>query len=338
MTALVAHTGGSQGAAAPDGVRFSLVMPAYNAEATISRAIESVIAQDFGRWELIVVDDGSDDATGAIARAYAADDERIRVLSQLNEGCAAARRAGALAASGEFVTKIDADDYLLPGALGTLSAAIDAEPQFDIYSAHGYREFSDGSRIDVFGDPRFSKPLALSLDDLIEECWIFGGGASIRRLTLERVGGFRGEMRCEDYDLWLRALAAGARHRYVPAHIYVWSMGVPGRMNEDPIPSFHSYIHILEDLIARDVITGSHVDRARDAIAKFAERIRQLEETGTTDADFTNEQARRFKNAVNRAFGERLGGVIILGADRMKWVVKPVRVRIARRRRLKGGR
>ncbi|MDY0087581.1 MAG: glycosyltransferase [Coriobacteriia bacterium] len=332
------HTSGSDGAAAPDEVRFSLIMPAYNAEATISRAIESVMAQDYRGWELIVVDDGSSDATGDIAREYARRDSRIRVLTQDNQGCASARRAGAQTARGEFVTKIDADDYLLSGALATLSESIDAQPQFDIYSAHGYREFSDGSRVDVFGDPIFSKPLSLVLDDLIDECWIFGGGASIRRKTLERIGGFRAEMRCEDYDLWLRALAAGARHRYIPARIYVWSMGVPGRMNENPIPSFQSYITILQDLIARGVITGSHVDRARAAMAKFAERIRQLEETGTTDADYTNEQARRFKDAVNRLSGKRLGGAVILAADRVKWVVKPIRVNLALRKRLKDGR
>lgn len=313
-------------------------MPAYQAARTLGRAIESVLAQDYAGWELIVVDDGSTDATGAIAHEYAARDARIRAFSQANQGCGAARRAGAQHARGEFVTKIDADDYLLPGALCTLSAAIDAEPHFDIYSAHGYREFADGTRIDVFGDPRFSRALSLSVDDLIDECWIFGGAASIRREMLEQVGGFRAEMRCEDYDLWLRALAAGARHRYIPEHLYVWSMGVPGRMNEDPVPSFESYIVILQDLIARGILTGAREQRARTSIAKFEERIRQMHETGTTDADFTNEQAKHFKDAVNRVFGTRVGGAVIRMADRVKWTVKPFRVRMARRKRLKGGR
>lgn len=317
--------------------RFSLVMAAYRAGDTIERAIESVVAQAYPEWELIVVYSDSGDATAEVAERYAATRSGIRAIAQPALGCAAARRAGAEAARGEFVTKVDADDYLLPHALETLSAAIDTEPGYDIYSAHGYREFPDGRRLDVFGDPRFTRPLSLTLDDLIDECWIFGGAATIRRDTLERVGGFRDEMRCEDYDLWLRALAAGATHRYVPEHLYVWSMGVPGRMNEDPRRSFRSYIQILDDLIDTGVLTGEHVGRARRSIAKFEERIRQLTESGCTDADFTDAQARRFKGAATRLFGERLGGAVIRAADRVKWVVRPLRVRMARRARRRSG-
>ncbi len=315
--------------------RFSIVLPAYNAAETLARAVDSILVQSCADWELIIIDDGSTDTTGHVARGYARRDPRIRVRTQLNAGCAGARRAGALLARGEFVTKMDADDYLLPDALAVLSAAIDAEPGFDIYSVHGFREFSDGSRVEIFGDPKYRKPLSLTLEDLIDECWIFGGAASIRRDVLERVGGFRAEMRCEDYDLWLRALAAGATHRFVPAYVYVWSMGVPGRMNADPVPSFASYIIILEDLIGRGVFTEHQVVLARASIAKFEERICQLEESGMTDADFTNAQAAAFKARVHRVLGERAGSAVIAAADRLKWIVRPVRVALARRERLK---
>jgi glycosyltransferase involved in cell wall biosynthesis len=318
-----------------DAPRFSLVMPAYNASATIGRAIESVLAQTYAGWELIVVDDGSTDDTGDIARGYAGGEPKIRVVVQANAGCASARRTGALAATGEFVTKVDADDELTPDALAVLSAAIDDEPGFDIYSAHGYKVYPDGTRREVFGDLRFQQPLSLTVEDLIDDCWIFGGAASIRRETLERVGGFRPQMRCEDYDLWLRALAQGATHLHVPAHIYLWSMDVPGRMNENPERSFRSYIEILEDLIAQGLFTEQQVALARASIAKFEERIRQLEETGTTDATYTDAQAQRFKDGVTRVFGERVGGLVLRVADRVKWVAKPVRVWLARRQRLR---
>ncbi len=312
-------------------------MAAYRAGGTIERAVESILGQTFPDWELIIVYSDGGDSTGELAERYAMTESRIRAVAQPALGCAAARRAGAELARGEFVTKVDADDYLLPEALETLSAAIDTEPGYDIYSAHGYREFPDGTRLDVFGDPRFRKSLSLTLSDLIEECWIFGGAASIRREVLERVGGFRAEMRCEDYDLWLRALAAGATHRFVPEHIYVWSMGIPGRMNEDPRLSFASYIVIFDDLIERGVLTGDYVEQANRSIAKFEERIRQLTESGSTDADYTNGQALRFTRSVRRLLGDRLGDVVIAWADRVKWIVRPARVRIARRRRLKSG-
>ena len=316
--------------------RFSLVMPAYNAGTTIGRAIESILAQSYGGWELIIVDDGSTDETGSIAREYAGRDMRIRVVEQENAGCAAARRTGALVATGDFVTKMDADDALTPDALAVLSTAIDTEPGYDIYSATGYKVYPDGSRREIFGALRYLEPISLTVEDLIDECWIFSGAASIRRKTLERVGGFRADMRCEDYDLWLRALAQGATHRHIPAHIYLYSMGLPGRMNEDPRPSFRSYIEILEDLIARGLFTEEQTALARASIAKFEERIRQIDETGTTDAEFTDAQARRFKAGVTRLLGPRAGLRVLRAADRVKCVVRPVRLAMARRARLKG--
>lgn len=315
--------------------RFSLVMPAYNAGTTLGRAIDSVLAQTYECWELIVIDDGSTDDTLAIVRAYEQKDTRIRVIAQANAGCADARQAGAKAARGEFVTKVDADDALTPDALEVLSAAIDAEPGYDIYSATGYKVFPDGSRREALNDPKFLRPLSLTLDDLIEDCWIFGGAASIRRDTLERVGGFRPQMRCEDYDLWLRALAAGATHRYIPAHIYLYTMGLAGRMNEDPVPSFLSYIEILEDLSASGTFEERERRLAQASIGRFRERVRQLEETGDTVADYTDAQARRFKEGVYRILGKRAGDTAILAANRVKWLVEPVRIAFARRAREK---
>ena len=316
-----------------DAPRFSLVMPAYNASATIGRAIESVLAQTYAGWELIVVDDGSADDTGDIAQAYAIRDRRIRVLSQANAGSPAARREGALHARGEFVTRMDADDELTVDALARLSSAIDAEPDFDIYSVHGYKVYTDGSRREIFGDLRFQRLLSLTIEDLIDDCWIFSGAASIRRDVLERLGGFRPDRRAEDYDLWVRALAQGAAHLHVPAHAYLWYMDVPGHVTENPVPSFRSYISSLQDLIGEGVLTDAQVALAHASIANFEERIRQLEETGTTDAAYTDAQAQRFKEGVTRVFGARLGAWVLRGAERAKWMVKPVRVWLARRRR-----
>lgn len=320
-----------------DRIRFSLVLPAYNAAETLGRAVGSVLAQSFSDWELIIVDDGSVDGTRDVAAEYARRDDRIRVTVQPHTGCGGARRAGALLARGEFVTKIDADDRLTPDALERLSAFIDAEPGHDIYSTHGFKVYEDGTQVEVFGDPKYQAACSLTLEDLIDECWIFGGAASIRRTTLERVGGFRADVRCEDYDLWLRALAAGATHRFMPEHIYYWYMGVPGRMNENPVPSFLSYIEILRRMLDEGAFTDQQAAQARRSIARFEKRIEQLRETGTTDADYTNLQAQRFKAIVRRTFGERSAGMIIRAANRLKWVVRPVRVACAKAARRRDG-
>lgn len=88
----------------------SVVIPAYNAERYLAAAIHSVLAQSHADLELVVVDDGSADGTASVAAAAAADDQRVRVLTQPNAGVGAARNRGLAATAGEWVGFLDADD------------------------------------------------------------------------------------------------------------------------------------------------------------------------------------------------------------------------------------
>ena len=106
---------------ATDRVRFSVVIPTYNREGTLPRAIASVLAQTAADIEIVVVDDGSTDNTAAVARAI--DDPRVTYVGQPNRGVSAARNAGAAVATGEFLVFLDSDDELLPDAIATLEAA-----------------------------------------------------------------------------------------------------------------------------------------------------------------------------------------------------------------------
>ena len=88
----------------------SIIMPVRNGEAFLAQAIESVRRQTLADWELLIVDDGSTDASAVIAERAAADDPRIRVLHSEHRGAGAARNQGLQAAAGEFVAFLDADD------------------------------------------------------------------------------------------------------------------------------------------------------------------------------------------------------------------------------------
>ena len=94
--------------------RFSVIIPAYNAAATLARALDSVLAQTWAAHEIIVVDDGSSDATAAVAAVYG---DKVRYLYQVNAGVSAARNAGARAASGNWLAFLDADDWYYPNRL-----------------------------------------------------------------------------------------------------------------------------------------------------------------------------------------------------------------------------
>src|SRR5438034_11633591 len=92
----------------------SVVIPAFNASATIDETIRSVRSQSHRDLDIIVVDDGSIDDTVAIAQRHAAYDSRIRIITQCNAGVAAARNAGWRAARADFIALLDADDLLTP--------------------------------------------------------------------------------------------------------------------------------------------------------------------------------------------------------------------------------
>ena len=92
--------------------KFSVIMGAYNAEKTLVRAIESVLSQKYTNWELIIIDDGSKDATSNIGKKYARKDCRIKLISQCNQGVSAARNAGINLSVGEYIVFLDADDIL----------------------------------------------------------------------------------------------------------------------------------------------------------------------------------------------------------------------------------
>ena len=103
----------------------SIVMPTYNVEPYLPAAIESVIAQTLGDWELLVVDDGSTDASNAVAQRYAANDHRIKVLKKENGGLSDARNYGLERAQGQFVHFFDSDDSIEHDFYETLVAAIE---------------------------------------------------------------------------------------------------------------------------------------------------------------------------------------------------------------------
>lgn len=96
----------------------SVIMPVYKVETYLAQSIESVLNQDHRNLELILIDDGSPDGSGAICDAYAAKDSRVRVIHQKNAGAAAAKNAGLRIATGTYLSFVDSDDYLEPNVLG----------------------------------------------------------------------------------------------------------------------------------------------------------------------------------------------------------------------------
>lgn len=129
---------------------FSVIIPIYNVEDYLERCIESVLAQSFADYELILVDDGSTDNCSAICDQYAEKDSRIKVIHKKNGGLVSARQAGIRIAEGEYVFNLDGDDAFCPDALESARKII-ADFHPDIIS-FTYRHYVDGKIGDVIED------------------------------------------------------------------------------------------------------------------------------------------------------------------------------------------
>ena len=110
-------------------MKLSIIVPVYNVEAFLSKCVDSLLAQDLPKedYEVILVDDGSTDGSGALCDTLAAEHGNIRVIHQQNHGLSGARNAGIPAASGDYILFVDSDDYLCPDVLGTLVGLMESK-------------------------------------------------------------------------------------------------------------------------------------------------------------------------------------------------------------------
>lgn len=105
----------------------SVIVPVYNVADYLPQAVESILSQDYEALEVILIDDGSGDSSGAICDQFAAGDARVRVIHQKNGGAAAAKNAGLRLATGEYLSFVDSDDYLEPNVYGYMVEVVKQE-------------------------------------------------------------------------------------------------------------------------------------------------------------------------------------------------------------------
>jgi hypothetical protein len=206
-------------AAPPADVLFTVVVPVYRvAEEHLRAAVASVRAQTHAGWQLVLVDDASPDPhVGRVLAESARDDARVTVIGRAaNGGIAAASDAALEPARGDFVAFLDHDDVLHPRALELAARTLSLRPNADWL-------FSDEDKLDDRGrhsepclKPGWSHHLLLSFNYAAHL-------RIVRRALLARLGGHRaGFDGAQDYDLALRAAAAGARFVHLPGVLYHW--------------------------------------------------------------------------------------------------------------------
>ncbi|MBK8190775.1 MAG: glycosyltransferase family 2 protein [Vampirovibrionales bacterium] len=190
--------------AAPDAAPplVSVILPVYQGEATITQVVRSVLTQTYAHLELIVVDDGSTDATAQRLAAIA--DPRLRVIRQDNQGVAFARNNGFSQARGEYIAFIDADDRWLPEKLAVEMQTVEqhGQPLCIVYSR--YYGVDDADRL-INLSPSFTASGDALETILNNESVMLPSTALIHRQVYEAGGGFSKDCYHEDRSFFIRA-------------------------------------------------------------------------------------------------------------------------------------
>lgn len=237
----------------------TVVLPVFNAQRTLAAALESLRRQSLAEWQCLVVDDGSSDGTWELAEAAARLDPRLHLLKRPHRGLVPSLAEAIDLTSTRFIARMDADDLMRRDRLARQMAALDADPGLALVGCHvrGFprraltprrREYeawlnSLRTESDVRRDALVECPLA-------HPTWM-------ARRALFRSVPYRDAGWAEDYDLLLRALAAGHRVGVVPARLHAWREG-PARLSRtDPRYGPTRFTACKADHLARGFLAAS---------------------------------------------------------------------------------
>lgn len=191
-------------------MKVTVVIPAYNAERHLEEAVKSVLGQTHDDFELIVVNDGSQDHTLAILNELARTDRRIKVIDQDNRGTAGALNRGLEEAETEWVVVMHADDLMLPERLERQIAFIRKNPDLKVSSCLAYYISETGKQLGKTKADLFSREKFQWYVDHHETIGLLHPGAVLHRDTVMNLGGYRQPFwPAEDIDLWNRVAEKG---------------------------------------------------------------------------------------------------------------------------------
>ena len=241
----------------------SVLMPCYNAAATIEETLESLSTQTLTDFEIIAVDDGSSDDTLGILQAWSGKEARLRVLPRPHEGIIPTLNIGLEACQAAYVARMDADDICHPERLERQAATLDAHPEVTLVSClvegfskdgvrEGYRIYIDwlnslitdeDIRREIFVESPFAHP-----------------SVTFRKTQIEALGGYQEHGWAEDYDLWLRLYLKGARFAKIPEVLLSWREHSDRLTRTDGRYSVENFLRAKAYYLARGPLAG------RDAV------------------------------------------------------------------------
>jgi glycosyltransferase involved in cell wall biosynthesis len=216
--------------------RVSVLLPVKDAETTLPECLDSLHSQTLEDHEVVAVDDGSRDGSRELLDQAAARDPRVRVLSAEVLGLVPALNAALAGARAPIVARMDADDRAHPDRLRLQTAALEEDPATDILGTR-VRHFGGRDNEGMRAYVEWSNELVDDAGirrDLFVESPLVHPSVALRTLALRGLGGYRAYDGPEDYDLWLRAAAAGMRFRKLQDVLLEWRDSPTRLTRQDP--------------------------------------------------------------------------------------------------------
>jgi glycosyltransferase involved in cell wall biosynthesis len=226
---------------------FSAIIPAYNAASHIAETLNSVFAQTVDSYEIIVINDGSQD-TADLERELEPYLERVIYISRANGGPAAARNTGILKAKGEYIAFLDSDDQWVPEHLAMVTEVFKQDSTIDLVygDALHFGDVTEG-RTTMERSP--SEGLATFESLVLGRCTVVGSTVVVRRKALMEAGLFdESFMHGEDFDLWARLAYRGGRIDYQRS-VHALRRIHKGNLTADDIATFQGQARVLRKLI-----------------------------------------------------------------------------------------
>src|SRR5215218_3667934 len=292
------HAGGLQPDSRdlPEAGKVSVVIPCYNQAHFLPEAIQSVLTQSYTDFELIVVDDGSQDDTAEVTSRYAEEDSRVRLIEQQNRGLAGARNRGLAQSVGEYVVFLDSDDRLLDEALEVGVRELHAHPECAFVSGQFEAIAADGSPFWRPYEPPVERDGYVML---LQYCFGMPAVVMYRRWVFEEVGGFDGSVdAAADWDLYLRIARRFPIYHHGEVVAEYRQHGTS--MNQNPALMLKSTMIVLR---SQQRFLGD--DKRREEALDIGMRSMQ--------ADYGVPLAKDIRSAwQQRAWRRALGGILIL--------------------------
>ena len=223
-----------------------VIIPAYNCDRYIVQAVESVLAQQDCQYEIIVIDDGSTDATEQVLEPYK---DRIRYIKQENQGVAAARNHGIAVARADLISFLDADDYFLPGKLARQAEILLKRSDLGIVHSGWQRVDSEGNKLlDV--RPWEQVP-ELDLENWLRWKPVLPSAMMFRREWLQYVGGFDARFPpAEDTNLVLKLALKGCKTAWLRQITVCYRQHESSAMHKG-LPQARSLMAVTDDFFAQ---------------------------------------------------------------------------------------